>query len=399
MGLSGEQTFDKYHKLLNRAKWSTHQGTKILLDEFGGPESETLIIAVDEHLERRGGKKIKSKGCYRDAVRSTKKCVVKSFGLKWITVMMLKKFSWHSRSFALPIATILAHSKKANQKNGKQHKTTIDWTIQLVKQLRRWQANRRIIMPTDGGFANAKLGWTCLKQKIHLVTRLRQDARLFDFPSEQVGPGRRAKKGSKLMSPKEMFENPSIDWKEIEVLWYGGLKKKVHYVTFTCLWHVEGNDPLPIRIVLLKDPEGEYQPIPLMGISHDFSLSILEIIENFVGRWSQEVTHKEVREHLGVETQRQWSDKAIARTTPVLFALYTLVLVMANRLNAIKPLRSQETAWYRKKNVTFSDALRAVRKEIWKDRYFNGFNKKGDPGENISEKQVSSLLDQLAEVA
>lgn len=170
-------------------------------------------------------------------------------------------------------------------------------------------------------------------------------------------------------------------------------------MTFTCLWHVEGNDPLPIRIVLLKDPEGEYQPIPLMGISHDFSLSILEIIENFVGRWSQEVTHKEVREHLGVETQRQWSDKAIARTTPVLFALYTLVLVMANRLNAIKPLRSQETAWYRKKNVTFSDALRAVRKEIWKDRYFNGFNKKGDPGENISEKQVSSLLDQLAEVA
>lgn len=397
MGLSGEKTFDKYHKLLNRAKWSTLQGTKILLNEFG--DSETLIIAVDEHLERRRGKKIHSKGCYRDAVRSTKKCVVKCFGLKWITVMVLKTFPWHSRQFALPIATILAPSKEANKKKGKRHKTTIDWTIQLVKQLRRWQPNRRIIISGDGGFANAKLGWTCLKQQVHLVTRLRLDARLFDFPCKQVGPGRRAKKGSKLMIPKDMFESPLIEWEEAEVSWYGGKRKQVQYVSFTCLWHVEGNDPLPVRIVLLKDPEGEYSPISLMGISHDFSLSVLEIIENFVGRWSQEVTHKEAREHLGVETQRQWSDKAIARTTPVLFGLYTLILFMADKLNTMKPLRSQKTAWYQKENVTFSDALRAVRKEIWSNRYFNGFDNESEPDVNISKDLVSSLLDQLAEVA
>jgi hypothetical protein len=399
MGLSGEQTFDKYHKLLNRAKWSAHEASKILLDELAGPESETIIIAIDEHIERRNGKNIKAKGCYRDAVRSSKKCVVKCFGLKWITVMMLKKFSWNPRMFALPIMTVLAPSEKANQKEGKRHKTTIDWTVQVVKQLRRWLPNRRIVVPTDGGFANARLGWTAIKQKVHLATRLRHDARLFDFPEEQIGPGRKAKKGRRLMTPREMLKQPDLDWQETEVLWYGGQRRKVQYLTFTCLWHVVGNEPLPVRIVLLKDPVGEYEPVVLMGVSHDCSLNAIEIIEGFVSRWNQEVTHREGREHLGVETQRQWSDKAIARVTPVLFALYTLVLLMANRLHEIAPLEPQSTAWYKKEHVTFSDALRAVRKALWRDKYFKGFDSASDPDEIFSPEQIESLLDQLSEVA
>lgn len=115
----------------------------------------------------------------------------------------------------------------------------------------------------------------------------------------------------------------------------------MQYITFTCLWHVEGKDPLPARIVLLRDPEEKYESIPLIGISHDFSPSAVEVIESYVSRWNQEVTHKKVREHLGVETQRQWSDKSIARTTPVLFSLYTLVLLIAGRLHQISPLKPQ----------------------------------------------------------
>lgn len=396
LGMKGENGFDKYHKILNRAKWSPHDGSKILLEQLLGPEEETLLIAVDEHLERRRGKNIKAKGYYRDAVRSTKKCVVKCSGLKWITVMVLKKLPWHSRVCALPFMTILATSKKANEESGKRHKTTIDWTIQLVKQLRRWLPKRRIILSTDGGFANAAFGWVNICQKTHLVSRLRQDARLFDFPGEQSGPGRRAKKGVRLMTPKEMFKQEDLEWKEQEVSWYAGQKKIVQYVTFTCLWHVEGNDPLPARIVLLRDPEGKYESIPLIGISYDFSLTVVEIIESYVGRWNQEVTHKEVREHLGVETQRQWSDKAIARTTPILFGLYTLVLLMAGKLNEISPLKPQQTAWHQKSDVTFSDAYTEVRKVLWRSKLINGFAKNDDPEEIIDPIMIGSLLDQLA---
>ena len=224
---------------------------------------------------------------------------------------------------------------------GKQHKTTIDWTLQLLKQLRRWLPTRRIVIAGDGSFAHAALGWAAVKQKVHLVTRLRLDARLFDFPEEHADQdsrrGRKPKKGRRLMTPKAMLNQPGLAWQEAEVSWYGGDKKTVRYATFTSLWHVVGNDPLPVRIVLLRDPEGMTESIPLMGISYDFSLGAVEMIEGFVARWNQEVTHKEVREHLGVETQRQWSDKAIARVTPVLFGLYSLVLLMGSKLHAITP--------------------------------------------------------------
>lgn len=396
LGMRGEKGFDKYHKVLNRAKWSSHIGSKILLKQLLGAENETLVIAVDEHLERRSGRRIKAKGYYRDAVRSTKKCIVKCSGLKWITVMVLKKLPWHSRLFALPFMTILAPSKKANEKSGKRHKTTIDWTIQLLKQLRRWLPKRRIILSTDGGFANALLGWISIRQKIHLVSRLRQDARLFDFPEEQLGPGRRAKKGKRLMTPRDIFKQEDLKWKEVEVSWYGGQRKVVQYVTFTCLWHVEGNDPLPIRIVLLRDLEGKYESIPLIGISHDFSLDPVEIIESYVNRWNQEVTHKEVREHLGVETQRQWSDKAIVRTTPVLFALYTMVLLMAKKLHDTSPLKPQQAAWYQKADVTFSDAYVEVRRALWRSKLINGFAENNEPEEILNTILTASLLDQLA---
>lgn len=396
LGMRGEKGFDKYHKILNRAQWSALQGSEILLRKLLVPEEETLVVAVDEHLERRRGKKIKAKGSYRDAVRSSKKCVVKCSGLKWITVMALKKLPWHSRLFALPFMTILAPSKAANEKRGKKHKTTIDWTIQLAKQLRRWLPNQRVIFSTDGGFANALLGWEIIRQKMHLISRLRQDARLFDFPASQSGPGRKAKKGQRLMAPRDMLKREDLDWKEEEVSWYGGKRKIVQYIAFNCLWHVEGHDPLPVKIVLLRDPEGKYESIALLGISHDFSLSIIEIIENYVTRWNQEVTHKEVREHLGVETQRQWSDKAIARTTPVLFGLYTLILLMAGSLDKISPLKPQQTAWYKKVGVTFSDAYREVRKLLWRNKLIDGFSENNDPEEILDSIFTSSLLDQLA---
>lgn len=397
MGLKGECTFDKYHKILNRAHWSTLKGSRMLLDKIVGLGQDPIVIAVDEHIERRQGRRIKVKGCYRDAVRSSKKCVVKCFGIKWITVMILKSFSWSPRIFALPFMTILAPSEKADYKQGKKHKTTIDWTIQMVLQIKRWLHNRRIIITGDGGFANIKLAWTCIKEGVELVTRLRLDARLFDFPLEQKSIGRRPKKGRKLLKPAEMLQSLDIEWKEEEVKWYGGKKRKVRYATTTCLWHVEGSEPLPIRLVLLEDSSGEYDKIALMGVDRNFRLTAIEIIEFFVARWNQEVTHREVREHLGVETQRQWSDKAIARTTPVLFALYSLILLMGDHLNKLLPIKARDAAWYQKQHVTFSDVLTEVRRQIWFSRYFNGFDSKPEPGQILSSEMLISLIDNLAE--
>ena len=399
LGMAGEAHFDKYHRVLSRDAWNPLEGAKVLLQLLIGSVVGTVAIAVDETIERRRGRKIKATGCYRDAVRSSQNLLVRCFGLKWITVMVLKQFSWSSRLLALPFMTILAPSEKANTKAGKRHKTTIEWTVQLVKILRRWLPNWRIILTTDGGFANTWLAWVCLKQCVCLVTRLRNDACLYDFPAPHQGRGRPSKKGRRLLSPKQMFKQKDLQWTEAEVRWYKGKKRRVAYATMTCMWGAQGSDPLPIRLVLLKDLFGEYEPIALMGVDASFELTAIEIIEWFVARWNQEVTHREVREHLGVETQRQWSDKAIARTTPALFALYSIVCLIADSFEQKALLKISKAAWYKKESLTFADLLREVRRHLWEHKYFNMLYKKGDHEKIFPPEYVTALMDQLAEVA
>jgi hypothetical protein len=394
VGLQGETAFANYHRVLNRAQWSARGGAKILLLQLikafkiTGP----LVVVVDDHVERRSGKKIEAKGCYRDAVRSSRGFIVRCFGLKWMAMMIAIKLPWSDRTFALPFLTVLAPSKKANAARKKQHKTTVDWARQMCFQLRRWLPNMAIILVADGGFANAELAWTALKLKISFISRLRLDARIFDFPDIKQGPGRPAKRGKRLFSPKKLLEFAGTPWKEAEVQWYKGRKQKIRYVTTTCLWSPVGGEPIPIRLVVMMDPAGRFESTALM--STDVLLSPITIIEEFVKRWSIEVTFREVREYLGVETQRQWSNKAIARETPGLFALYSIVILLGLNLENI-PIRT--AAWYLKKRVTFSDILVEVRRNLWGETYFSRVFENGDLTKILSQEQMATILNHLAE--
>jgi hypothetical protein len=154
-----------------------------------------------------------------------------------------------------------------------------------------------------------------------------------------------------------------------------------------------GGEAIPIRLVVVKDPAGQFESAALM--STDVTLSALVIIEEFVKRWSIEVTFREVREHLGVETQRQWSDKAIARETPALFALYSIVILIGLQLEKV-PVRA--AAWYPKKGNTFSDMLVEVRRILWGERYFSQVTQKGDLTEiPTRDGLMAEILDHLAE--
>lgn len=394
LGLEGERAFEKYHRVLNRAQWNSLKGAKILLLRLikslnlEGP----LVFAIDDHVERRGGKKIQAKGCYRDAVRSSRGFIVRCFGLKWVAMMLTARFPWSLRTFALPFLTVLAPSKKSDETTGKRHKTTIDWARQMCFQLRRWLPKAVLILVADGGFANAQLAWTALRLNISLICRLRLDARIYDFPESKQGAGRPAKRGKRLLAPKALLEHSDVSWQRTKVSWYGGVLREVLYVTTTCLWSPIGGEPIPIRLVVMKDPEGGFESAALM--STDIALSAEKIIAEFVKRWSIEVTFREVREHLGVETQRQWSNKAIARETPVLFGLYSIVILLGLRLGKIE---AKATAWYRKRGITFSDLLVAVRKQLWREKYFLQVEEKGDLNEILSREAWERIFDQLAE--
>ena len=208
MGLSQDKQFQNFHRVLNRAKWSGLLTSKILLGLLIATflaSGMPLIIGADETLERRQGKHIKAKGVFRDAVRSSKKHKVYSFGLRWVSMMVLVPVPWSSRAWALPFLTVLAPSEKTNTANGKRHKTSIDWIGQMIRIVRRWQPTQTIVLVVDGGLAAVKLGLTCSSYvyPVVYVSRLRFDAALYENPEPQP-------KGKRGRNPRR--ENVSRRW-------------------------------------------------------------------------------------------------------------------------------------------------------------------------------------------
>lgn len=150
--------------------------------------------------------------------------------------------------------------------------------------------------------------------------------------------------------------------------WYGEGARIIEFCSATAVWRHAGLPVVPIRWVLLRDPLGRFDPQALLCT--DPAREPLQILTWYVQRWQVEVTFREVRDHLGVETQRQWSDRAIARTTPCLLALFSLVALLAARLDSGARQMVATTAWYRKSQPTFADTLAAVRRQFWQEQGF-----------------------------
>lgn len=369
MGMSQERHWTNYHRVLNRASWSTLQASKILLGLIVAtmPVGSALVLGADDTIERRRGRQIKALGCYRDGVRSTKKHVVRCFGLKWVSLQVLVSVPWSTRVWALPFLTVLGWPK---DKHGKRrHKTSVRIVRQMMCQVRRWLPARMIVLVVDGSFAAVSLALACLKQDVVMVSRMRLDAALYHPPSPQPAGkrGRKPTKGKRQRSLKVWAARSDTPWEEIEVAWYGGGRKRVLVFTRTALWYTPRHKPVEIRFVLVRDPAGKLRDEAFFCTKVEATPE--QIIEWVVMRWSVEVTFEEARAHLGVETQRQWSDKAIARTTPVLFGLFSLVTLLAMEMRKAGEIPVEQTAWYEKEEPTFSDCMALVRRRIWHSRY------------------------------
>jgi hypothetical protein len=361
------------------------------------PASLPILIVVDDTIERRSGKKIKAKGCYRDACRSTQKLIVKCFGLKWVCLMLIISLPWCKRPWALPFMTILAPSKKANKAENRPHKTSIDWTILAIRIIARW-LKRAFILIGDGGFACIRLGHACIKNKITLISRLRLDVAPYEFaPTPAKGKlGRKREKGKRFTSLKQLASDPTQSWRDTQVTLYGGETKQVRILSGINLWYSSGEKPLLIRWVLVFDHEKNQTEA---FFSTDINLEPEQIVNYFVLRWNVEVTFFETRAHLGVETQRQWSDKAIARSTPMLMSLFSIICLIAIEMLKNKSLPVVSSAWYDKKGeATFSDILAFVRRDIWAARNFND-SRFEDEYVKIKADDWETLLNQLVQAA
>jgi hypothetical protein len=199
------------------------------------------------------------------------------------------------------------------------------------------------------------------------VTRLRLDAALYE-PAPPRRPGQRGRprpKGERLPNLSVVADDPCTPWELITVAdWYRSEDRTVEIASQTAVWYSTGLFAVPIRWVLVRDPRGEFKTQALLCT--DLKADPQKILRWFMMRWQLEVTFQEVRRHLGFETQRQWSDMAIRRTTPTLLGLFSLVTLFAHRrmVQAAGAFR-RRAGWYHKAHPTFADALALVRKELW----------------------------------
>ena len=370
-GRSRERRFVNFHRVLSRAAWCPRAGGRVLLGllvSAFAPDGP-VVLALDDTIERRWGRRIAARGIYRDPVRSSDAHFVKTSGLRWMSLMLLAPVPWAGRVWALPFLTALVPSERSCRERGRRHKPLLDAGRQLALQARRWLPGRGLVLVGDSGFSALLFLDAMRRGGIAAITRLRLDAALYEpaAPRRPGTVGRPRTKGARLPTLSEVLADASTSWRPVVVPgWYGAGERTVEIASATAVWRHGGLPVVPIRWVLVRDPEHRFAPQALLCT--DPAQEPAQIVAWFVRRWRVEVTFQEVRHHLGVETQRQWSDKAIARTTPCLLALFSIVTLLAARLPARERQRIAATAWYPKPQPTFSDALAAVRRAVWREQ-------------------------------
>jgi hypothetical protein len=399
VGLDQQKRFHRYHRVLSRAGWSSRKASRVLLGlllEAFVPEGSPVVVGIDEILERRYGRKISARGVYRDPVRSTHETFVKSSGLRWVCAMLLVEIPWASRVWALPFLSVLAPSERYAARRGKRHKKITEWAWQMLLQVRRWYPKREIVAVADRAYASLKLLDRCrrLRRPITFITRLRLDAALYEpAPPRRPGQiGRPRLKGERLPNLSVVAQEPRTVWKPAKIAnWYGSEDRTVEIASATAVWYSTGLFAVPVRWILIRDPEGAFKPQGLLCT--DLDTDPEQVVRWYVMRWQLEVTFQEARRHLGLETQRQWTELAIRRTTPALLGLFSVVTLFAHRRMVRAAGAFRRAAWYHKAHPTFTEALALVRKELWaEERSFCG-----SPAQTDTVKVLRAFVERLTE--
>lgn len=375
MGLSAAPNFQTYHRVLNRAVWSPLYASRLLLRLFVAVfvPSGVVLFGLDDTIERRRGEQITAKGLSRDPVRSSHAHMVKASGLRWLGGLVLTPIAWAKRVWALPFLTVRCPAARFYAQRGRRHPTVLDRAWQSIRLVRRWLPDRDLVFVADSSFA--ALAWLALVARlprVSVITRLRLDAALYDPPPPRA-PGQRGRPrltGKRRPTLEAVLADERTQWSTLTGDdWYGEGPREGEVATDTAVWYHAGKPPVAIRWVLMRDPQGRFKPHALLSTTLEHTPT--QMLAWCGRRWTMDVTFAEVRAHLGMATQRQWNARAIARTTPALLSLYSVMTLTAHLLIDKGETWVRSTAWYGKTRPTFSDAIAWVRRHLWEHIHFS----------------------------
>jgi hypothetical protein len=358
-----------YHRVFSKRRWSAwrlaHGLAEWVFDHLL-PQGR-VFLAGDDTVDGHKGAKVFGKGCHRDPVRSTHSLTVFRWGHKWVVLAVLVRFPFTRRLWALPLLVALYRTEKDNQQAHRRHKTPARLLRQLCCVLLRWFRSRSFVLAGDGNYgAHEMARWAARRRgRLTLVSKFYPDARLYELPPPYAGHGRPRVKGSKLATPEQVVAGAART--PLQVAWYGGGQRDIEIVTGSGQWYKAGQGLVAVRWVFVHDLTGSHRDEYFY--TTEVTLSAQAVIEIYVGRWNEETTFQEMRSYLGLESTRGWKEKTVQRVAPSLFGLYTVVAALYSQLP--KPYRRVRALWWRgKQDVTFSDAITAVRHWLWREWVF-----------------------------
>jgi hypothetical protein len=361
-----------FHRVFSARRWKpwklSRTLAKLILDNLvpSGP----VYLAGDDTVDGHKGKRVYGKGCHRDAVRSTHSFMAFRWGHKWVVLAILVQFPFASRPWALPVLVALYRSPEWNKKHGRRHRTPPELMRQLLAVLLRWFPERQFVFSGDGGFGTHDLARFAQRRhgRLTVVSRFYPDANLYAPPPQRTRNkkgGRPRKKGKKLPSPRKVVARSKRQ--RLTVSWYGGGTRRIEVVSGLGYWFKGGQGLVAVRWVFVHDLSGTHRDEYFF--STDTAMTAKQIVETFTGRWSIEVTFEELRAYLGLESTRGWSEKTVLRMAPCLMCLYSVVAILYYRLPQ-NERRTCRVEWRGKQTTTFSDAMSAVRRWMWKNWVF-----------------------------
>jgi DDE superfamily endonuclease len=381
-----------YHRIFSRSAWRPWElARRFASTALGRFASQGVVeLAGDDTVAEHPGPQVYGKGRHRDPVRSTHSFTAFRWGHKWVVLALLVRFPFATRRWALPLLMALYRPEEENSREKRRHKTPPELLRQLLLVMMRWFPDRRFVCTADGNYATHELAELAsrYRRRLTFVSKFYADANLFEPPPPVLGKRPRhrpRKKGAKQPAPEQVVRDTPRR-QRLDVTWYGGGRRQVDVVAGSGCWYRGGRPLVPVLWVFVHDRTGTHREEYFF--TTDPAMPPKAVIETYTGRWNIETTFQEVRSYLRLETTRGWSRNTVLRVSPCLFGLYTVVAC----LDAELPRRFagvRVVDWPGKHDVTFSDAITAVRRWLWQEWVF------AIPGHRTAFSKLSTPFRQI----
>jgi hypothetical protein len=375
-----QRAHDAYHRFLPDARWSMTELfrllAKILIQAFC--RNGIVILALDDTLFHRSGRKVDGAGWWRDAVRSTHKNVVYAWGLNLIVLTLQIQPPWGGEPLGLPI------NMRVHRKNGP---TLIELAAQMINEVRQWLPERRFRVVADGFYATLAgkdLG------AVTIISRIKRNANLYDLPPKRRKKrrGRPRTRGKKLAKLQKMAAHIQ-NWQTVTFRQRGKTVKRLVY-TRVVLWYAVSRKP--VLLLISRDPKGKEKDD--FFFTTDVTMDPADVLACYADRWAIEDTFKNTKQLLGGQQPQTRKAKGPERAAGLSLWLYSMVWFWYLKQKAGQKYFIVQPWYPRKSAPSFADALSCLRRELWRERikYMFGISA-------VHDKKFEFVLDALAPAA